>query len=143
MKSPLLLLLLLALPVIAHAQSTDTNYFMLSSSPSVGSSPHSVVAADVNGDGKVDLISANNSDNTLTVLINVVQTADAPMLSISHSGNAVTVSWQNTGSWTLQQNADLASTNGWANSSGVTTSNGTNSITISNLSDNWFFRLKQ
>jgi FG-GAP-like repeat len=37
---------------------------------SVGNSPQSVVAADVNNDGKVDLISANNDDSTLTVLIN-------------------------------------------------------------------------
>ena len=36
----------------------------------MGSDPLSVVAADVNGDGKVDLISANYGDNTLTVLTN-------------------------------------------------------------------------
>ena len=42
--------------------------FVLSSSPGVGSSPQSVAAADVNGDGKVDLISANLTANTLTVL---------------------------------------------------------------------------
>ena len=38
----------------------------------VGSQPQSVAAADVNGDGKVDLISANgdNDPGTLTVLTN-------------------------------------------------------------------------
>lgn len=36
----------------------------------VGSSPHSVVAVDVNGDGKVALVSANANGNTLTVLTN-------------------------------------------------------------------------
>jgi hypothetical protein len=76
-------------------------------------------------------------------LINVVQTAGAPTLCISHAGNAVTVYWQNTGSWTLQQNANLAAANGWANSSGVTTGNATNSITLTNPSGNLFFRLKQ
>ena len=35
-----------------------------------GSGPTSVVAADVNGDGKPDLISANANDGTLTVLTN-------------------------------------------------------------------------
>jgi hypothetical protein len=36
----------------------------------VGNWPYSVAAADVNGDGKVDLISANLNDNTLSVLTN-------------------------------------------------------------------------
>ena len=44
--------------------------FVLASSPSVGNAPHGVAAADVNGDGKVYLISANFGDNTLTVLTN-------------------------------------------------------------------------
>ena len=44
--------------------------FVLASTLSVGSGPDSVAAADVNGDGKVDLICANYYDNTLTVLTN-------------------------------------------------------------------------
>lgn len=36
----------------------------------VGRSPYSVVAADVNGNGKIDLISANMTDGTLSILTN-------------------------------------------------------------------------
>src|ERR1017187_2149926 len=44
--------------------------FVLASSPVVGTMPYSVTAADVNGDGKPDLICANAGDNTLSVLTN-------------------------------------------------------------------------
>ena len=51
--------------------------FVIASSPIVGIQAQCVVAADINGDGKVDLISANygnfyanGSDSTLTVLTN-------------------------------------------------------------------------
>ena len=75
-------------------------------------------------------------------LINVVRTAGAPTLYISHSGSTVTVYWQNTGSWTLQQNSDLATSN-WTTNASWATSNGTNSLIINNPSGNLFFRLKQ
>ena len=45
--------------------------FALASTPEVGVLPRSVIAADVNGDGNLDLICANYNDNTLSVLINV------------------------------------------------------------------------
>jgi outer membrane protein assembly factor BamB len=68
----------------------------------------------------------------------------APLLYITQSGNSVTVFWQNTGHWTLQQNSNLAVPSGWATSGyTVTTANGTNSITINNLAGNLFFRLHQ
>jgi hypothetical protein len=51
-------------------QAATQTTFALASNYIVGNDPSSVVAADVNGDGKLDLISANQNDATLTVLTN-------------------------------------------------------------------------
>ena len=52
------------------AITVNSNLFTLASLLAVGDRPYSVVAADVNGDGRSDLISANSSANTLSVLTN-------------------------------------------------------------------------
>jgi hypothetical protein len=76
-------------------------------------------------------------------LISVVQTAGVPNLSISHGGNSVVVFWPGTGSYTLQQNTNVAAPAGWTTTGyAITTSNGTNSITITPPVGNLFFRLR-
>ena len=75
-------------------------------------------------------------------LVSLVQTAGAPTLHISQSGGGVKVYWQDASGWALQQNGNLALTNGWSASSGVTTSNGTNSLDITSPAGNLFFRLR-
>ena len=40
-----------------------------------GNSPLSVAGADLNGDGTIDLVSANNASNTVTVTLNTLQSA--------------------------------------------------------------------
>lgn len=70
-----------------------------------------------------------------------LQAPGAPTLYISHSGSSVVVFWQNVTGWSLQQNSSLAIPAGWSASAGVTTSNGTNSLTITPPTGNWFFRL--
>jgi hypothetical protein len=75
-------------------------------------------------------------------LIAVVQTPGAPNLTISRSGGSVIVSWPNTGSYTLLQNAALGGGVWTTNTSPVTTVNGTNSITITPPTGNLFFRLE-
>ena len=79
-------------------------------------------------------------------LISVVQLPGVPKLIITHGGGTVTVSWPDaaTNSYTLQQNANLALTNGWATSGyTITPANGTNSITLTPPTGNLFFRLMQ
>ena len=66
MKTIFTLLGLAVLTGQLHAQVV----FNLSSSPGVGNGPESVAAADVNGDGKIGLISANVGGSSLTVLTN-------------------------------------------------------------------------
>jgi hypothetical protein len=75
-------------------------------------------------------------------LINVVQMPGVPNLVITHSSNSVIVFWPDTGSYTLQQNNNLANPVGWASSGyTVSTANGTNSITITTPTGSLFFRL--
>ena len=76
-------------------------------------------------------------------LISVVQTLGAPPLTITHSGNSVTVSWPypSTG-WTLQQNPNLAVTGGWTASGGISNDGVNNYITITSPAGNQFFRLQ-
>src|SRR5215471_12009475 len=74
-------------------------------------------------------------------LISVVQTPGAPALYISHSGNTVTVFWQNVSGWTLHQNGSLANTNSWSLNSSWTTSNGTNYLSLTLPTGNLFYRL--
>ena len=79
-------------------------------------------------------------------LINVVQTPGLPNLLIARNGtNSVKVLWPDpaTNTYTLQQNANLATTNWVTSGYSITNSLGTNFITITPPIGNLFFRLKQ
>ena len=62
--------LFLILALCAGIYPAAAQSFVVSSTNAVGGAPLSVVAADVNGDGHVDLISANESSNSVSVLTN-------------------------------------------------------------------------
>jgi hypothetical protein len=76
-------------------------------------------------------------------LIAVVQTPGAPLLTITHSGNNVVVTWSSPSTgFALQQNSNLATPSGWASFNGTVTDNGvTKSVTNSPPIGNLFFRL--
>jgi hypothetical protein len=64
-----------------------------------------------------------------------------PALTIGFANlNSVVVSWPDAGSYTLQTNGDLTTTN-WVNDNAAVPNNGTNRVTISPPAGNLFFRL--
>lgn len=75
-------------------------------------------------------------------IIAVVPVTGVPNLIIQSLGpSSVKISWPNTGTYTLQQNSNLATGTWTASGYAVTTANGTNSITITAPVGNSFFRL--
>jgi hypothetical protein len=104
-----------------------------------------VVAADVNGDGRLDLVSANYYDSS-TLTIWTQASIVPPLLTITSTAtNGIVISWSSfsTG-FVLQTNSDLGTTNWGTSSYPISIANGTNaSTTIDSLPGNLFFRLKQ
>jgi len=140
----LLWLALLLAPIAAPAQSYSIDWYKIAGGGGTSTNGQYSLSGTI---GQPDASGAlTGGSYSLTggfwSLIAVVQTAGLPNLAISHSGNSVIVSWPNTGSYTLQQNANLAVPSGWATSGySINTANGTNSITITSPAGNLFFRL--
>ena len=112
--------------------------FVLCSTLDMGAdaNPISVTAADVNGDGGVDLICANYGYSDLMVLLNTPTS--------SGSLNGVAISWStNATGFVLQQNSNLATAN-WVNvSMPPTVTNQLNQVIIAPIVDSpLFYRLR-
>ena len=142
----IILLLNALIPVISLAQSYSIDWHKIAGGGGTSTNGQYAVNGTI---GQPDPSSAMTGGNySLTggfwALIQVVQTPGLPDLIITHSGNRVIVSWPDTGSYTLQQNGDVAASGGWATTGyAITTATGTNSITITPPTGNLFFRLKQ
>ena len=114
--------------------------FVWASSPGVGPYPKSVTSADVNGDGKVDLISANQGADTLTVLTNngsggfVLASSpgvgSGPMsvtsADVNGDGKADLISANHSGTLTVLTNAATFTGQFIGNGSGLTSLNAAN-----------------
>ena len=142
----LLLFLVLLIPTLIFAQSYTIDWYKISGGGGTSSNGLYAVSGTI---GQADAGVTKAGGNYALIggfwsLIAVLQTAGSPTLTVSHSGNTVIVSWPNTGTYTLQQSSNLAALAGWATSAyPVTTSNGTNSITIAGPTGSLFFRLTQ
>lgn len=91
-------------PFPAHA---DTPLYRAAVHYSVGSQPRSVVTADVDGDGKLDVVSANVGDGTVSVLRGLGDGTLGPTTSIAVGASPTTVS---VGDFNHDHHPDLAAT---------------------------------
>ena len=140
----IVLLASLILPVSGFAQQYTIDWYKVSGGGGTSSGGNYQLSGTI---GQPDASGAMSGGNySLTggfwSLISVVQTPGAPTLNISHSGNTVTVFWQNVSGWNLQQNNNLSLPANWTANNSWTTANGTNSLVLISPSGNLFFRLK-
>jgi sugar lactone lactonase YvrE len=109
-----------------------------SAADGTGSSALFVTPYGITVDGAGNLYVADSSNNT----IRKGYVATIPNLSVALSGvSSVIVSWPGAGSFTLQTNSDLATSNWAAYGGTIASSNGTNSVALTPLAGSLFFRL--
>ena len=141
----IILLFSLLIPVVSFAQTYSIDWYKIAGGGGTSTgATYQVTGTIGQPDASTGMTGGNyNLTGGFWSLISVVQTAGVPNLIIVPNGpNSVKILWPNTGSFTLQQNANLVSANGWTTSGySITTANGTNSITITPPTGNLFFRL--
>lgn len=135
---------LISLPVVAQSYSID--WYKVAGGGGTSTGGVYAVSGTIGQHDAGAVMTGGNFSLTggFWALISAVQTPGLPDLTIAFVvPNTAVVSWPNTGTYTLQQNSNLAG-GSWVNSTfTVTTSNGTNSVTITPPTGNLFFRLKQ
>jgi hypothetical protein len=141
------LLTFLAITISVRAQSYSIDWYKIAGGGGTSTGDVYAVSGTI---GQPDAGMAMSGGNySLTggfwSIISVVQTPGLPLLTITLNPqlSTVTVSWPNTGSYTLQQNNNLAGGSWGTSGYTITTSNGTNSIIVTPPTGNLFFRLKQ
>src|SRR4051812_29512766 len=124
----LLLSLVLLIPVAGLAQSYSVSWYKIAGGGGTSTNGQFAVSGTIGQPDAGATMAGGNYSVTggFWSLISLVQTAGAPTLYMSQSGNTAVVYWQDVSGWSLQQNNNLAVPAGWSASGGTTTSNGTN-----------------
>jgi len=141
------LLAFLAITISVRAQTYSIDWYKIAGGGGTSTGGTYQVSGTIGQHDASDAMTGGNYSLTggFWALISVVQTPGLPLLTITLNSqpSTVTVSWPNTGTCTLQQNSNLAGGSWITSGYTITTSNGTNSITITPPTGNLFFRLKQ
>ena len=143
-----LVVFVLLIPALSQAQSYSIPWYKVAGGGSTSTGTNGGNVYSVSGTiGQHDAsLAMSGGTYSLTggfwSLISVVQSAGAPTLTITQSGNNVIVSWlSSTNGLTLQQTSNLATTNWTAGGYAISTNGAVESITISPPTGNLFFRL--
>src|SRR5208283_2861285 len=106
--------LLLALPQL-QAQSYSIGWYKIAGGGAAAGGGQYSISGTIGQPDAGGAMSGGNYSLTggFWSLISVVQTAGLPNLAITHSGSSVIVSWPDTGSYTLQQNNNVAAPVNW------------------------------
>jgi hypothetical protein len=144
------LLLVLLVPALSRGQSYSINWYKIAGGGGTSGGTNGSTVYSLSG-----TIGQHDAGNVMTggsyaltggfwSIVGIVSTQGAPTLTITRVSGNIVISWPSSGSFTLQQNANLATPGSWA-TSGYTVSNdgSTNSITISPPTGQLFFRLIQ
>jgi hypothetical protein len=141
----LVLIFSLLIPIIGFAQQYSIDWYKIAGGGGTSTGGTYAVSGTIGQHDAGGPMTGGNYSLTggFWALISVVQTPGLPDLTITFVGpNSVKVSWPDTGSYTLQQNANVANAAGWTTSGySITTTNGISSITITPPTGNLFFRL--
>ena len=141
----LILLLSWLIPGIGFAQPYSIDWYKIAGGGGTSSGANYTVTGTIgqHDAGKPMTGGIYSLSGGFWALIAVVQTPGLPDLTITSAGpGKVVVSWPNTGSYSLQQNNNLAATAAWTTSGySIATANGTNTVTVAPATGNLFFRL--
>lgn len=134
--------------VLAQAQSYNISWFTIAGGGGTSSGTNGGTVYSISGTiGQSDAGVMSGGNYTVTGgfwgIIGTVQTAGAPLLSISTASPNVIVSWPaSAGNYLLQKNSNLNVASGWSSVSQSTNqSGGTNYVTVPATGGNLYFRL--